>query len=975
MGPEFLSAIQAKTALETPQILLDWTYDSPASDFCATVPYLWDQIVLRKSAYRYPEDVTDGDAVTSINYATDAVDYYADTNLVGLKQYFYSLFFQYTEPCSSPIVLDQDIARLGSEITAVYPAEMNILTQAADGSTTAGVATIDSPLSTFVTDGVQPGCIVEIADGGADDGFYTVVSVNSETQMTINVALTVTSATVDFVVYDSYRRFWVAGFDFDRQQTIWLWNSHTQLVDQRLLLGNLLSLDEKIRAIPFIGLIAGTRYASIITDAQYIRFEAGTDLREEVASTDVVVDWTLSGVIGNNHEAVGAYWDGAGDLYILDNTNLEITVITELTGTATVTNDISGLPLYDNTTVGLHVSGVNTYVGSQNYIMEFPTATASPTAADITGVSFSRYAITGDFALYTDLSAVTYLVFADGDHRLLQTYTPEVHRAYLWQQPFVPDADTFALYHLDTTSPVDATPNAYTGTNNGMTVEEDARFSYGYLSDAVTDNVDISVAAASWSAAAGTIEFWFQATDGDDLTSGTHIMFESFVDANNYVRVSIDAGVLTFAHTAGGVLVTVAGAHPFPDTDAHYYMLSWSVALDTITAYVDNTVVGTNNGLGVWAGVPATIFIGHGTQAALGVYDEVRLSSIARSHTGVVQSYTTANKAHAYSGRDYTETYEEGDPLGFFYRDQVFTPRFFGGEFLIRNDYEKSQLHPPSKVIAENGEVVYRGPSPLPKLGDGGRMMRMFGLFMDRLADSRECATAHLYDPYNVDVESIPHIVSSKGWLGFDNENWNVDLQRRYLRIMPWIHRRGGRSVSFEAYAQLLGFFLYANHLYARRRLDSVHYNATYDSRVPAVYLDTMGSLDTADQYFPLCLLRYRFYTRSVKSHTGATSVLPASRLLTDAAGSFTTTAKKGSMIRIMDNLSNGDNGDYFVVQVNSDTEILINQDWPAGNLSGLTYAINWEVPYPDPHIDYLLTRFRDIACDGMRVMHLDGTL
>ena len=122
-----------------------------------------------------------------------------------------------------------------------------------------------------------------------------------------------------------------------------------------------------------------------------------------------------------------------------------------------------------------------------------------------------------------------------------------------------------------------------------------------------------------------------------------------------------------------------------------------------------------------------------------------------------------------------------------------------------------------------------------------------------------------------------------------------------------------------------------------------------------------------------LALLRWRFYKRSVKS-TGATSVA-ANRLLTDTAASFRDTAEIGAMVKVNDKDDNRDNGEYYVTEIHSDTVLKVNQDWPEGALSNLSYTVNWEVPFPDPHIDYLLERFSDLAPQCMKTMHRDGTL
>ena len=309
------------------------------------------------------------------------------------------------------------------------------------------------------------------------------------------------------------------------------------------------------------------------------------------------------------------------------------------------------------------------------------------------------------------------------------------------------------------------------------------------------------------------------------------------------------------------------------------------------------------------------------------------------------------------------------DRLSFFYRDEALTPKFIGGEWFIRNDYEREQLSPPNKVL-EDSEIIFRGPDPLPTLGDAGRMIRLFGLFLDRIVDDRE-TMLKVYDYYKTDLESIPYLCNYFGIKGLDDEDWNVDKQRRYLRLMRHIHARGGIPRSYLNLARLLGFLTVADTLVARRRWDTVYYNANIDSRIPAVYLDEMGSMDTWHESFPLALLRWRFYKRSARSTTGSLSI-PADRLLTDSSATFSTTTSVNSLIVINDPTDTSSNGEYVVTEIHSDTELKVDQDWPVGSLSDLIYTTNWEIPRPDPWADYLLTRFFDIAPDSMRVMHRD---
>lgn len=312
------------------------------------------------------------------------------------------------------------------------------------------------------------------------------------------------------------------------------------------------------------------------------------------------------------------------------------------------------------------------------------------------------------------------------------------------------------------------------------------------------------------------------------------------------------------------------------------------------------------------------------------------------------------------------------DRLKFFYRDEIFTDKFLGGEYLIRNDYEQSQLHPPNKEITDS-EIINIGPTPLPILGDLGRLSRMIGLFLDRIVDSRE-SLLELFDPRKIDVESIEDMVGYLGHPGFDLDNWNVDKQHRFLNIMPYILRRGGTLDSYLQYIRFLGFLATESPLVSRRRWDSVYYHDHIDLRVPAVYLDMMGSMDTSDSTSPLAFLRFRFYKRSTKSRLGATSI-PANRLLTDATATFSSTCQVGNLIHVNDPDSTDEWGEFIVTEIHSDTVLKIDQDWPVGSKTNLVYSNNWEVPWPDPDSDFILERTLDISPDSMRVMHIDDSI
>jgi len=81
MGPEFITEAEAVTALETPQILLAWSFDSDLTSPLSGIPWLWDNMVVRRSKHRFPEDETDGDSVLSEAYSNFPTTNLSDTNI------------------------------------------------------------------------------------------------------------------------------------------------------------------------------------------------------------------------------------------------------------------------------------------------------------------------------------------------------------------------------------------------------------------------------------------------------------------------------------------------------------------------------------------------------------------------------------------------------------------------------------------------------------------------------------------------------------------------------------------------------------------------------------------------------------------------------------------------------------------------------------------------------------------------------
>lgn len=1054
MEPEFISSVEATTALETPQVLLAWAFADGVTSPLNDVTWDWINMEIRRSKYKFPESEIDGDSVLSEAKSDEPTTNLSDINVEAFLEYYYSLFLQYKEHSASNIGIDHDIKRLGVRFSAVKPEDPEVVYGGTDGSTNA-TAVVTSANSAFWTNSVEAGFIFEIAEGGADDGFYRIVSVDSETQVTLDTSLTLTISDVTFLIYPDQRKYWIGGIDFFNKPILWRWNSESKVVDFKINLDELLSLDEQINAITetrartisaadgitssssvktftsasstfvtdgvqpgdiliiddsstpgdngfyviesidnetsikipsnwttgglsSLSFIIYHRQIAFITRDRYVR----VPVLAKPESTDVINEWTLaSSGLTAGYKVTGAFLDpsvfeASDTLFVLDSVNLEIAKLAESNGAIAATIDLSSLDeVAEDVLWGLAGDTVDNeiLVGVRNYIYSLDENVGAPTVADVDRVTYTRQLLRADLGWYEDqLTGILYVTVVDDDINKLQTYQKEIGQGFLWQQPFVADANTIGLWHLNEDSGAldDASQYSNDGVNNGMTYGVTGQFSNGMEATGVTDYIDLVAISGEWNGGEGSVSVWFKASQSSSLTSGTSVIFDARVDVNNLVRIGIDSGQLTFEYVAGGTAETIQGAHPSADSGFHCYTITWSATSDEVKAFVDDAQFGsTQIGLGIWVGVIVSAVAGDTAAAALGVYDEVRISDIARVVHSAVMIYTEANRMYAFSGRDYNASYDDDDPLGFHYRDEFFTAKYFGGEYLLRNDYEKAQLHPPNKVITSNQEVVFRGPTPLPELGDLGRTARIFGLFLDRLADDRQ---RHLQrDPDFVDFDDIEEHAARLGLPGLDTENWNVDKQRRFLKVMPWILKRGGLDDSYFNYARLLGFIATVNTLIAKRRFDSVIYSST-DPYVQAIAFDTIGSFDTWHYTFPLALLRFRFYKRSFRSTVGATDAVPANRLLTDAGATFRDTLQVGSLIHINDQTNSGDNGEYLVAEIHSDTTIKVDQDWPTGGLTGLTYTGNWEVPQPDPDSDFLLTSFLNIAPDSMSVVHID---
>jgi len=998
--PEFLSSIEARTALETPQIVTSWVFNpnlrvpfSAGGSDGLGIPWVWDNLYLRKSLYNFPQAATDGDAVFTEAYSSSPSTSCADTALQAMKNYNYSLLFRYTEPPSSLIIDEQDINRLGVQIDSVFPADgfvgditkpgagyfLDLVVGSPTGSVTGGFPTVTIAGFDLFANNIQAGSIFRI-NSGVNVGYYRVLSVNSATQLTLTSNVGTSDGSILFSIFTHHKKFWIAGLDFHKKPALWRWDATTKLVDRKIGLSDLLDLDETVVSIAYVQKLSGVYYICLVTQKRYLRFTYDPLVVGVDDTTGIIIDrqWTF-GALTPGFQVTGGFVDPASfgvsvTVWLLDSESNKIIVLLESNGSLVATYDLS-LPDANIGLIGMFpVYGYQRImVGNGNVVLDLDVSgsspigisavlNASPLKRNIGACSCLIYRTPGVLTTYDH-------VLADESEGKLTEYQRDSAFFYLWQ-PFVCDKDTIARYHLDETSgnPQDSSLHSNHGVNTGMTPAATGKFYHGFHATGLGQYISIASISTLFNPAQGAVSFWF-AADNATLWSTTSTLFLAKVDGNNYVKVYCDAGSIKFRIVRGGTSNEVSIAHPSADTSFHCYTLTWS---SNMAAYVDGVLAGSTGLSGTWVGTVSVATIGDDpatSATAIGVYDEVIVSMSASAAMPTrQQAYTLPNEAWAHSGRSYTSTYDDDDPLGFHYRDELFTEKFLGGEYLSRNDFDRAQLHPPNQVV-EDGEVIFRGPTPLPVLGDLGRLSRLVGLFLDRIADSRT-ALLNFFDTYVVDVESVPLLADQLGVYGLDKD-WNLDKKRRYARLMSPIMKRGGTARSYPDLARLLGFMTVGDHLTARRRWDSVYFNAVFDSRVQAIPLDTMGSMDTFDPSFPLALLRWRFYTPSTKATANVSSV---TQLLTDVSASFRTTAQVGDLIVVFAQAGYNSTTFHIVDQVRSDTVLHVTPNF-SSVASGVTYKNYWEVPMPDPLSVFLLERFRDIAPDSMKVMHRDEML
>ena len=967
--PDFIASIDARMALETPQVVTSWEFASPASPLDADVPWLWTAMRLRRSLHYYPPTYADGDAILTESYSTAPSTSKADLSVAEDKTYHYSLFFQYPEMNVNALVTRQDVKRVYSVVRGMVAVSLRLKVSGSDLQTTLGGTTVTSAGSTFRTSGAEAGDWLGISSG-PNAGNYRVSQVLSETQLLLATPTPNVGTGQSFGVYSDEPRWALAGMTHERREVVCIYNSQTGMVDRAINLSSTLAFGEYLTGVLLFDDNATNEALHVTTNWRYLRFApvTGGDLPDTLTSTQITNQWAFEGKLRGGYQITGATVMRSmevvpvGDyIAVLDAVHQEARGFIK-SGSTWVhirTYDLSALVSDD--LVGIsqdtYGSGSDTYlmVGNKNWIYSIDAHNGIepevipyifPVTYDhVRKVTYVRDLLDGALAwdaegwTYEGINRVSTICNLTG---LWDLYLTSVGRGYLWQQEYVPDSNTVGLWHFAVGAELtDSGPYGSNALNNGM-VHEDTGGKYNggcYRADNVADYLDLSAIVGEFDGAEGSASVWFKASSVDQLITGTNLFLVLQADGSNRVRIGIVGNDLYFGYDAGGTGKYIFGVHPSPDLEWHNYKLVWSLAGDYLMAYLDGVqVLTTQTGLGTWAGLLAVARVGgDSSNSALGFYDEVRVSDVPRVVTATTQVWTDRNTCHAYSGRD---------PMlrGFNYRDEMWTPKFMGGDWIIRNDYDVNPT-PVDRVLLD-GEVVFRQPTK--DLGDLGRLSRLLGLFLDRLGDDRDHFIAALARLETADDDYLQNQADKLGIKGLESD-WNVDQRRRWVLMLRRVLKQGGLQTSYHRLSALLGYKLTIDTLYSRRWLDSV-----IDPDRADVYLDEQGSLDTSDLSYPLAILRFRWYRSAFFSTVGVAST---GKLLTDAGASFSTSARAGSLVRVYNLANQSNDGDYLVVSVLSNTVLLLDREWANTSLAGMHYSVNWHVPPPDPTATYLLDR------------------
>lgn len=124
------------------------------------------------------------------------------------------------------------------------------------------------------------------------------------------------------------------------------------------------------------------------------------------------------------------------------------------------------------------------------------------------------------------------------------------------------------------------------------------------------------------------------------------------------------------------------------------------------------------------------------------------------------------------------------------------------------------------------------------------------------------------------------------------------------------------------------------------RQLALTERDATLSPGIYYVNFDTSSIVSpVADDTYYLEVDQYP--GASIESQSDGVTSIPATRQFTSALANFISNSTlPGDMLTINDVSTPGDNDDYIIVSVDSETQVTVDKNWPTGSLTNLDYTV-----------------------------------
>jgi len=207
----------------------------------------------------------------------------------------------------------------------------------------------------------------------------------------------------------------------------------------------------------------------------------------------------------------------------------------------------------------------------------------------------------------------------------------------------------------------------------------------------------------------------------------------------------------------------------------------------------------------------------------------VQLWQAQSASSNVNYSFWLYHKTQAFSGREYVE----GE---FSFRDNLYD---YISDSMRFRDHTPKFLN---LTALDDGELVHRNVPYSKKQLE--RLLRMFGLLIDRAVDYRNFFQNHL-DPELCDPRWLTSLAMHFGIADLD-PNWPLDRQRIYMQLRPLINQKKGTLSAMELLIKFFGFEFAAAStriIVGRQTFDS------WDTATPIPF-DSGGIFDTFGGFF-----------------------------------------------------------------------------------------------------------------------------